>query len=254
MAEGKGSGSGSVTEVAMQIGDDLWIEWHDIADLREQDVNAQQMQPRHMDRLTENIRIRGQIESLPYCYQPEPSGPVEIVSGHHRARAARAAGLKRIPVIVDKQPMTRGRIVAKQIAHNELHGEPDEAILAELVRALESVDDMLMSGLDENWLPTPGGDDTDLLIPHAEFDWRMVMFLFLPTQIEAINELAEACEGGAELIGAASLEQFDEFSHALVGFARNRNIKNMAVAIDVLTTTALRAIEAAKAAAAAATP
>ena len=152
MAEGKNAG---VVETSMQIGDDLWIEWRDIADLREQDVNAQQMQPRHMDRLTENIRIRGQIESLPYCHQPDRAGPTSIVSGHHRARAARAAGMKRIPVIVDYQPMTKGRVVAKQIAHNELHGDPDEAILAQLVASLDSVDDLLMSGLDENWLPTP---------------------------------------------------------------------------------------------------
>src|SRR5215472_11348643 len=101
----------------MQIGDDLWIEWADLAELKEQDVNAQQMQPRQMDRLTENIRIRGQIESLPYC--------------HHPARAARTAGLKRIPIIVDKQSMSKSRITAKQIAHNELHGEPDKDILAQ---------------------------------------------------------------------------------------------------------------------------
>jgi hypothetical protein len=231
----------------MELAPDLWIEWVDIAELREQDVNAQQMQPRHMDRLTENIRIRGMIESLPYCHQPGGVGPISIVSGHHRVRAARAAGLRRIPVMVDKQAMSKGRIIAKQIAHNELVGAPDEAILAQLVAALESVDDMLMSGLDENWLPSPQGQDTDLLIPHAEFDWRMVMFLFLPTQIEQIDELVKACEGGAEMIGAASLDQFDEFSHALVAFARSRNIKNMAVAIDVLTTTALRAVETAKA-------
>ena len=47
------------------IGDDLVIRIVKISELREQDVNAQQMSSRDFDRLTENIRIRGQVESLP---------------------------------------------------------------------------------------------------------------------------------------------------------------------------------------------
>jgi hypothetical protein len=223
----------------MQIGDDLWIEWANVAELREQDVNAQQMQPRHMDRLTENIRIRGQIESLPYCYQPERDGPISIVSGHHRARAARAAGLTRIPVIVDRQPMTQSKVVAKQIAHNELHGDPDQGILAQLVASLENVDDLLMSGLDENWLPTPQPVDHQLLIPHADFDWRTVMLLFLPNQLDHLDELIDLCNG-AELVGVANIDQFDAFSKAVVAVGRQRNVKNMAVVVDYLTQLARR--------------
>jgi hypothetical protein len=237
MATGARAGQG-VVETTMQIGDDLWIEWADVAELREQDVNAQQMQPRHMDRLTENIRIRGQIESLPYCHQPDGTGPISIVSGHHRARAARTAGLTRIPVIVDKQSMTHSKIVAKQIAHNELHGDPDQGILAQLVASLESVDDLLMSGLDENWLPTPQPVDHQLLIPHADFDWRTVLLLFLPGQLDRLNDLVELCSD-AEMIGAARFDQFDAFSKAVVAVGRQRNVKNMAVVIDHLTQVAL---------------
>jgi len=244
----------------MQIADDLWIEWVDLNALREQDINAQQMQPRQMDRLTENIRLRGQIESLPYCCQTEANGPISVISGHHRARAARAAGLTRIPVIIDRQPMTKSRITAKQIAHNELVGEPDRDILAQMVASLESVDDMLLSGLDENWLPTPGPDDTQLLIPHAEFDWRLATLLFLPGQLDRLNELADLCSG-SDFVGVAQADQFDSFSKAMVAFARVRNVKNLAVVVDVLTQIALREVDqikadaiAAAAAAAAASP
>ena len=76
------------------IGDDLVIRIVKISELREQDVNAQQMSSRDFDRLTENIRIRGQVESLPYCHQPNGEGTIEIISGHHRVRAARKAGVR----------------------------------------------------------------------------------------------------------------------------------------------------------------
>lgn len=72
-----------------QVGDDLYVEFVEIASLKEQDVNAQVVQPRHMERLTENIRYRGALEQMPYCYRDPDGTTTEIVSGHHRTRAAR---------------------------------------------------------------------------------------------------------------------------------------------------------------------
>ena len=63
-----------------QIGDDLFIRIVEISSLKEQDVNAQVMQPRHFERLTENIRQRGQVESLPYCHRPNDEGQISIIS------------------------------------------------------------------------------------------------------------------------------------------------------------------------------
>lgn len=234
------------TEIRMKIGDDLWIEWVDVTSLREQDVNAQQMQPRHFDRLTENIRIRGQLESLPYCHRPGGVGVTSVVSGHHRTRAARSAGLTRVPAIVDYREMTRSTIIAKQIAHNELHGEPDESILRQLVDAMTSVDDMLMSGLDEDFLPVVEPDDTQLLIPHAEFDWRMITLLFLPKQMTEFEEVIDMLDRKTEVVGVASTEQFAAFSNALLDFARVRGIKSMSAAIYVLTRIAREQVEQAE--------
>ena len=100
---------------------------------------------------------------------------------------------------------------------------------------------MLMTGLDENWLPTVERDTTPLLTPHADFDWRMVALMFLPEQVERLDELVAVCNN-AEMVGAAMMQQFSQFSRALVEFGRTRNIKNMAVAVDVLTRIALREI------------
>lgn len=246
MAKREITDSAVAAEPTMQIGEDLWIQWVDVAALKEQDVNAQQMQPRHYDRLTENIKIRGQIESLPYCYQANGIGPIAIVSGHHRARAARSAGLTRIPVIVDHAPMTQSQIIAKQIAHNELVGSPDEEILRQLVAAITSVDDMLMTGLDETFLPAVEPDDTNLMIPHAEFDWRMVTLLFLPKQMKEFEDVIAMLDRKTEVVGVADADQFSAFSKALLDFARIRNIKSMAAAIFALTRIAREEVEKAQ--------
>jgi hypothetical protein len=217
------------------IGPDLYIAVVDVAALKEQDLNAQIMQPREFDRLVENIRERGQLESLPYCHQPNLTGPISIVSGHHRFRAARAAGLQQIPVILDAAEMTRGEIISKQIAHNELHGQPDQEILRQLVSQISDVDDLLRTGLPDDWMPTVEKDDTALQIPHAEFDWRVVSLTFLPKQVDEFKSIISLIEGRSDLVGVAPVETFDAFAKAALAHGRRWDIKSMAASILTLT-------------------
>lgn len=158
-------------------------------------------------------------------------------------RAARAAGLTEIPAIVDTREMSRSEIVARQIAHNELHGTSDEAVLATLVAMMDNVDDMLMSGLDETELPTMDNDDTHLLVPAADFDWRTVTLMFLPSQMGDWSKAVTMIEKKSELIGAASIEQFEPFAQACADYGRTRNVKSMVTTITVLTKIALAEIE-----------
>lgn len=228
-----------------QIGDDLYVREVRIADLREQDVNAQMMTPAKFIRLTENVRIRGALESLPYCHRPGDVGPISIISGHHRFRAAREAGMETIWVIVDTRPMTKSQIVAKQIAHNELHGEPDQGVLAEMVRMIEDVDSLLMSGLDPEKLPVPEPDDTDLGLPHADFDFRIVSLTFLPDQLGDVMAAVQAIDTASDVVGIGRIDQFAEFSRAMMDYGRVKNIRSMATVFAVLCEIAQREIAAA---------
>lgn len=228
------------------IADGLYVMWLEPTVLREQDVNAQTMSPRHFDRLTENIRGRGMIESLPYVYWPDEEGVPEIVSGHHRCRAARAAGLAAIPCLVDTKPMRRSEVVAKQIAHNELHGTPDAEVLRQLVGMIDNVDDLLTTGLDEEFLPTPEHDDTQLHLPHAEFDWRAVGLLFLPAQLEDFRAALDTIDKHTELLGIADLASFDEFAQQVHRYGWLHEVRNMATAIALLTQLAAREADAAE--------
>ncbi|MEV0755287.1 ParB/Srx family N-terminal domain-containing protein [Streptosporangium sp. NPDC050280] len=237
---------------SLKIGDDLWVMQVEIASLREQDINAQVMQPRHFERLTENIRNRGALESLPYCHQPGGEGPIEIISGHHRCRAARAAGHSHVWALVDTRRMRRSEIIAKQIAHNELHGDPDRDILAHLVALIDNVDDLLATGLPEDALPTVAPDDTKLSIPHGEFDWRVATLMFLPHQMTDFKDAIKILDNATDLLGVANTEQFDEFSAAVYEFGRCRDIRNFTTMVALLTDLARREVEQARAESAAA--
>lgn len=229
----------------LQVGDDLYVMKVPVADLRERDINAQVMTPRHFDRLTENIRQRGAIESLPYVSWPNREGPKVIISGHHRFRAARAAGLEVIPCLVDTLPMTESQRYAKQISHNELHGNPDEKILAQMVAQIDNVDDLLTTGLPEDWLPTPDEDNTQLGLPHGEFNWRLVTLLFLPHQLDQFESALDVLDRHSEIIGIAPREDFEEFSKEVVQFGRTMNIRSIATSVGVIIQTARREVETA---------
>lgn len=215
----------------------------DIADLKEADVNAQVMAPKDFDRLTENIRTRGQMESLPYVAQPPGSDELRIVSGHHRTRAAGAAGLTRIPILVDTSALTRSQITAKQIAHNQLVGLSDEAIIRELLKELESVDDFLETGLPEEFLPGVATDSPPILMPHADFDWRTMSFVFLPHQLDDFRRLLDTLDGQQEIVAVAPRETFEAFARAVSQFQRIKEIRSAGTAVALLTELALEKIE-----------
>lgn len=54
--------------------------------IREQDINARIMKNEMQRQLTDNIKKRGQLESLPFCALTEDGNRIEIISGHHRIR------------------------------------------------------------------------------------------------------------------------------------------------------------------------
>lgn len=227
----------------MEVAPGLFVQVISGSELKEQDVNAQVMEATKFERLVENIRLRGGLESLPYCHRPSGEGPISIVSGHHRAKAARVAGLPKFPILVDENPMPRSLIRAKQIAHNELTGSPDMDILRKMIDEIDNPEDMLISGLDESVLPDLDEDSTKLDLPHADFDWQMVSIMFLPEQLNRFEELARLLPPGTEMVGAAGLKQFDSFSKAMVEYGQVNNIKNMAAVVDLLTTKALEELD-----------
>ena len=213
-----------VEDGRVRIHDSLFLVEVDISDLQEQDVNARVMSQREFERLVANIKKRGQLESLPYCCQPNGSGPIQVVSGHHRLRAATAAGFKRAWVMLDTSPLTRSEIVAKQLAHNAIVGEDDPSIVKTLLGFIDNPDDLLATGLDEK-LFRDANEDLQLFAPHVDFEQRTVTFAFLPHQVGEIEKLVEKlAEKPQDMVVTGDQDQFEQFLRVAGKFARLRKI------------------------------
>lgn len=229
----------------LEVGPDLFIELVDVADLVEQDVNAQVMAPKHFDRLTENVKQRGALESVPYG-SIRPDGRIDVISGHHRGRSAKAAGVDRVAVLVDYAPMTRSEMTAKQIAHNELTGNPDENVLRQMVASLDAPSDFLTTGLPDEYLPMAPPDTTKLFTPGPNFSWKVVTFEFLPRDLDDFKGATVAIEGRPDLVGVAPLELYERFARAVVQLGKLRDIRSVGTTIAYLTRVAMAELEGAE--------
>ena len=212
-----------------------------ISNLKEQDINAQVMDDRRMKILTANIKNRGALESLPYVLKQGDT--FTIISGHHRVRAANAAGLKYIYALVETTELTKSQVVSKQIAHNELVGTADSEILGQLVKQMKEIDDIIASGLPEKYLNSIEAASPVMDLPQLDFDWRTIQLTFLPEQLKDFQTLVKAIDSKAEMGGVAPLALFDDFSKAMVQFGKTKNIKSIGATIQFLTELALKEVE-----------
>ena len=215
------------------LGSGLIIAKVKIANIKEQDINARIMKPEMFKQLVDNIKKRGQLESLPLCVMAEDK--IEIISGHHRIRAAREAGMEDIVVILDISGLSRSQIAAKQIAHNAISGFDDQSTLKEIVKLIEDVDDMLESYIGKDILEEPMAELEKLLSPKVEFEWRNITFTFLPHQFADLEKLISVLESSSpDLVGVAPIEEHKPFMEAINKYQKFANVKNTGAAIHAM--------------------
>ena len=200
-------------------------------------------------RLTNNIRNRGKMESVPYCALVDDK--IEIVSGHHRIRAAREAGIKEAPILVDESGLVREEIVAKQLAHNRLSGFDDEATLRQLFASLNDPSLILESGLADDLMVLP---DVDLAVGITRrWTWtgRLSRLLFFPISLRISTRLSTWCLRRIWsallpcLITSGSID-------ALIKWGRYKNVRNLGTVLALLADIALAELTEAEEAAEAA--
>ena len=202
-------------------------------DIREQDLNARIMSKKMFSQLVSNIKKRGGLESLPYCVMKD--GQVEIVSGHHRIRACRVAGIIEIPVLLDTTEMTRSQIVAKQLAHNSLTGTDDKDILVQLYEMMDSIDDKLESYVNIDELTGEGTANAILVDLDEKVNFKSMTFLFTEKEFDDVDKLLERLQKeGADHVRLADIEQFDKLVAKLEQVKKAHNVKNSSVAMHLL--------------------
>lgn len=198
----------------MDLGKGLFIVKGDIDDLREQDINAHTMPAQMFMQLADNIQDRGIMESLPYCALTE--NYIEIVSGHHRKRAAKAAGLQKIHYILDMSGLSREQIQSKQLSHNSLSGVDDPQILKRIYDQITSAEEKMRAFIDPVAMEIPHPETVPVTnILATELDYRTVMFMFLPHQQKSFDKAVESISNEVDMLGVGDLDYFDEFKETV---------------------------------------
>lgn len=216
--------------VIYDMGSGLVIAKVQLDKVKEQDINARVMKNEMQDQLTANIKKRGQLESLPFLVLND--GKLEIVSGHHRIKSARAAELKEIIAIIDFSGLSRSQIAAKQLAHNAISGFDDDSTLREIVKMITDVDDMIESFIGKDIMEEPLEQYEKMLSPAIQFDFKNVTFSFLPHQVQDMDVLVKNLETTApEIIGIAPYEQCKSFVEVLSRYQKFTDIRNVGAAI-----------------------
>ena len=121
-----------------------------LSSLQEDTDNANQMPASVLKQLADNIKKLGFWQPI-LVHLPEKGGKFQIVDGHHRAKAARMAGLESVPVIVwdGTDEMRRGFAVSMNKLRGELNLSAVQRVLSEMSDAGLDTEDLMVTGYTE---------------------------------------------------------------------------------------------------------
>jgi len=207
-------------EVCLELGNGLEIWKVNIEDLKEQDVNARYMRAEMFERLTENIKADGRLESLPFCALTDRG--LEIISGHHRVRASRQAGIYEIYVIVDVTNLSRDKIRSKQLSHNSIDGYDNAELVKRIYDSIEGAKERLEAFVPEDLVDkfkrVSVGD------VNVDMDIRQIQIVFFKYEKMRFEKLERYLKDNDEAY-AAELKQFEDVKKLIRETGREYNIR-----------------------------
>lgn len=215
-------------------------------DIKEQDINPRVQPPGMIEQLISTIGKQQRLESIPFVAKREKDDGslwFELISGHHRLRSAKAAGLQTIIVLADITGLSRDEIIAKQLSHNNINGKTDFQIAERLYNEINDIDakiESFMTGIDKK-------SNYDLMVKSvtANIDWKNISFLFLPKSIDDFDSLIDSVQG-MNNIYVCHFDDYDKFTHAINKIKECESIRNTGAVIDFMVEAALEKISAIK--------
>lgn len=220
-----------MSEVMLELGSGLEIWKVHVDELREQNVNARSMSKPMFDRLSQNISESNRLESLPFVALVD--GHLEIVSGHHRTRALRSAGMSELYVIVDVTGLSRDSIKAKQLAHNSLQGEDNEQIVQEIYQSIMDADIKLEAFVDKEF--DTSIDKVKIHDIAVNFDYKQVLLTFLPTERELLEKVATEIETTHDGLHLADKALFEPFVKIINKVGDEYDIRSVSTALSKMS-------------------
>jgi hypothetical protein len=156
--------------------------------IEESPMNAQQMDELEFIRLVKNLKRDGVLTSTPFLMeQPEKSKHM-CVSGHHRIKAAIKAGIEG-GICLISGPLEESTRVRIQLAHNDIHGNPNEDIVSILQQQLNEFDISLIdqSNIDSQ---IKEAQEVEIDVP----DFQYINICLLSTSRERLVDLIMSLE------------------------------------------------------------
>lgn len=157
----------------------------DINLIDEADMNANEMTGEDFAQLCDNIEKAG-LSSVPCCYK-RSNGRFVMVSGHHRLRACKKVGFKRIGILyVTEEELMQDEAIATQLSHNSLHGEDNQSILKILYSKIQSVDFKQFAHVNVDEIPPVSTDGISVFALKENFVFTVVLY---PDSFDSLDEL-----------------------------------------------------------------
>lgn len=196
-----------------------------------------------MARLVENVKRDGVLSATVLVFEDAKSGNLEILSGHHRTKAAVLAGLEEITAQVIVTPLTEQQKIAIQLSHNSIAGSDDPNLLADLYSALDLTWKEYSGLTDDDVLDFQGVDLTG--IGGGSIKYEELTILFLSEDRETFDAALKRFEKEAKGRSAklASLADYEKVFDAIVATKRYHNVSNSAVAISIMADLALQRLD-----------
>jgi ParB-like chromosome segregation protein Spo0J len=224
----------------LELGNGLEIWKVHPSSLREQDVNARSMPKAMFERLSQTIARDNRLESLPLCAKTEKG--LEIISGHHRVRAATTAGLSDLFAIVDTTGLTRSQIAAKQLAHNAIQGQDNDQLLAEIYRQIEDAESKLEAFIDAKLdvdVPKVKIEGLDI-----DLDFKTVLLIFLPRVKERLDRALEYIRSSGQKLDGVYIAADTDYAPLEKAVKRIHEEYDVRVVADIIGKMADLALEA----------
>lgn len=205
----------------------------DPASLTLAEINARYMRREEFMRLVENIRRDGRLTSTPFCC--EEDGKILVLSGNHRVKAAIAAGLTEIDIMVTSDPLTPAQKYAIQLSHNAIVGEDDPAILKEIYNSIDDPYWKQYSGLDDATLKLLEKVQA-MAMSEAELDYRLISIAFLPHELERVREVIDRVrkEAPGKELWLARESEYDRLLDDLEAAGSSYGVKNTATSLAII--------------------
>ena len=211
-------------------GDNLEVWQVHYTHIREQDLNARVMPPEMLERLTENIRNEKRMESLPLGVLR--GDHIELISGHHRVRAAVAAEVLEFPMLVDTRDLSTSAVKAKQLAHNAIAGADDMDMLEQIFSQIDTIEHQLEAFINlGDDVRQAFAESAKIMSEEVVINWPVLAIAFLPLQMrrrEAVAErLAQQVPKDAGAVWAVPEDVAQRFSDALNRVGKSQDIRTV---------------------------